>query len=123
MFALWALRCVHCPLRLQPQVSAPSPETGTLVSVWSSRGHHRIHLFWHLREKQQRHGLLEVCPGHKLHQLTSMMQTGLWAATQVSMEQPPKVSEIRSPGRRSGLWDREPIWDECQGQGLEVKSP
>lgn len=37
-------------------------------------------------------GLFEINPGHELHRMTQMLQEGLWAATQVSMDNPPKVN-------------------------------
>lgn len=37
-------------------------------------------------------GLFEISPGHELHRMTQMLQEGLWAATQVSMDNPPKVN-------------------------------
>lgn len=46
---------------------------------------------WRLRDKHNRVGLFEVNPGHELHRMTRMMQEGLWAATQVFMDNPPKV--------------------------------
>nr|XP_048288061.1 phosphatidylinositol 4-phosphate 5-kinase-like protein 1 isoform X1 [Myodes glareolus] len=45
---------------------------------------------WRLRDKHNRVGLFEVNPGHELHRMTRMMQEGLWAATQVFMDNPPK---------------------------------
>lgn len=71
------------------QVLAPSPEPGC-KAVASHSG--RRGLLWRLRDKQLRLGLFEISPGHELHRLTCMMQAGLWAATQVSMDHPPRVS-------------------------------
>ncbi|XP_038962107.1 phosphatidylinositol 4-phosphate 5-kinase-like protein 1 isoform X2 [Rattus norvegicus] len=51
-------------------------------------------LFWHLRAKHSRVGLFEIGPGHELHRMTRMMQEGLWAATQVSMNNPPTGFEL-----------------------------
>ncbi|XP_012577076.1 PREDICTED: phosphatidylinositol 4-phosphate 5-kinase-like protein 1 isoform X2 [Condylura cristata] len=68
------------------EVLAPSPEAGGRAATWSSR--HRG-LLWRLRDRQVRLGLFEIDPGHELHRLTCMMQAGLWAATQVSMDHPP----------------------------------
>lgn len=48
--------------------------------------------FWRIRDKQKRVGLFEISPGHELHRITRMMQEGLWAATQVSMDNPPTVN-------------------------------
>uniref|UniRef100_A0A452VD09 Phosphatidylinositol-4-phosphate 5-kinase like 1 n=1 Tax=Ursus maritimus TaxID=29073 RepID=A0A452VD09_URSMA len=70
-------------------VLAPSPEAGCRAATSTSG---RRGLFWRLRDKQARLGLFEIGPGHELHQLTCMMQAGLWAATQVSMDHPPTVS-------------------------------
>jgi phosphatidylinositol-4-phosphate 5-kinase-like protein 1 len=71
------------------QILAPSPEAGhrTATSSSSRRG-----LLWRLRDKQLRLGLFEIGPGHELHRLTCMMQAGLWAATQVSIDNPPTVN-------------------------------
>nr|XP_020019839.1 phosphatidylinositol 4-phosphate 5-kinase-like protein 1 [Castor canadensis] len=68
------------------EILAPSPEAGhrTATSSSSRRG-----LLWRLRDKQLRLGLFEIGPGHELHRLTCMMQAGLWAATQVSIDNPP----------------------------------
>ncbi|XP_032274437.1 phosphatidylinositol 4-phosphate 5-kinase-like protein 1 isoform X4 [Phoca vitulina] len=71
---------------LLPLVLAPSPEAGRRAATSTSG---RRGLLWRLRDKQARLGLFEIGPGHELHQLTCMMQTGLWAATQVSMDHPP----------------------------------
>ncbi|XP_066896196.1 phosphatidylinositol 4-phosphate 5-kinase-like protein 1 isoform X1 [Kogia breviceps] len=68
------------------EVLAPSPEAGHRAATSSSG---RRGLLWRLRDKQSRLGLFEIGPGHELHQLTCMMQAGLWAATQVSMDHPP----------------------------------
>ncbi|XP_058380122.1 phosphatidylinositol 4-phosphate 5-kinase-like protein 1 isoform X1 [Diceros bicornis minor] len=68
------------------QVRAPSPEAGCRAAASSSS---RRGLLWRLRDKQLRLGLFEIDPGHELHQMTCMMQAGLWAATQVSMDHPP----------------------------------
>ncbi|XP_019497768.1 PREDICTED: phosphatidylinositol 4-phosphate 5-kinase-like protein 1 [Hipposideros armiger] len=67
------------------EVLAPSPEAGHRVAT-SSSGH--CGLLRCLRDKQPCPGLFEIGPGHELHQLTCMMQTGLWAATQVSIDHP-----------------------------------
>ncbi|XP_006835040.1 PREDICTED: phosphatidylinositol 4-phosphate 5-kinase-like protein 1 [Chrysochloris asiatica] len=64
-------------------VLAYSPEAGCRAST-SQRG-----LLWRLRDKQSRLGLFEIGPGHELHGLMCMMQAGLWAAIQVTMDQPP----------------------------------
>uniref|UniRef100_A0A2K5IYB7 PIPK domain-containing protein n=1 Tax=Colobus angolensis palliatus TaxID=336983 RepID=A0A2K5IYB7_COLAP len=61
-----------------------SPEAGCRAVTSSRRG-----LLWRLRDKQSRLGLFEISPGHELHGMTCMMQAGLWAATQVSMDHPP----------------------------------
>ncbi|XP_070106948.1 phosphatidylinositol 4-phosphate 5-kinase-like protein 1 isoform X3 [Equus caballus] len=68
------------------EVLASSPEAGSRAAAAgsSSRG-----LLWHLQDKRLRLGLFEIDPGHELHQMTCMMQAGLWAATQVSMDHPP----------------------------------
>nr|XP_036863987.1 phosphatidylinositol 4-phosphate 5-kinase-like protein 1 isoform X2 [Manis javanica] len=68
------------------EVLAPSPEAGVRAATSSSV---RRGLLWRLRDKQSRLGLFEIGPGHELHQLTCMMQAGLWSATQVSMDHPP----------------------------------
>nr|XP_060464527.1 phosphatidylinositol 4-phosphate 5-kinase-like protein 1 isoform X1 [Panthera onca]XP_060464528.1 phosphatidylinositol 4-phosphate 5-kinase-like protein 1 isoform X1 [Panthera onca] len=68
------------------EVLAPSPEAGCRPATSTSG---RRGLLWRLRDKQARLGLFEIGPGHELHQLTCMMQAGLWAATQVSMDHPP----------------------------------
>nr|XP_030714409.1 phosphatidylinositol 4-phosphate 5-kinase-like protein 1 isoform X2 [Globicephala melas] len=68
------------------EVLTPSPEAGHRAATSSSG---RRGLLWRLRDKQSRLGLFEIGPGHELHQLTCMMQAGLWAATQVSMDHPP----------------------------------
>ncbi|XP_057404770.1 phosphatidylinositol 4-phosphate 5-kinase-like protein 1 isoform X2 [Balaenoptera acutorostrata] len=73
------------------EVLAPSPEAGHRAAT-SSSGHRG--LLWRLRDKQSRLGLFEIGPGHELHQLTCMMQAGLWAATQVSMDHPPTGFEL-----------------------------
>ncbi|KAM5259065.1 phosphatidylinositol 4-phosphate 5-kinase-like protein 1 isoform 2-T2 [Hipposideros larvatus] len=67
------------------EVLAPSPEAGHRVAT-SSSGH--CGLLRRLRDKQPCLGLFEIGPGHELHQLTCMMQAGLWAATQVSIDHP-----------------------------------
>lgn len=111
------------------QVLAPSPEAGHRVATSSSS---RGGLLWRLRDKQPRLGLFEIGPGHELHRLTCMMQAGLWAAIQVSIEHPLLVSGQSVPhtngkiglmgclantaelgirdgykGRNSGAWCRE----------------
>ncbi|XP_062938699.1 phosphatidylinositol 4-phosphate 5-kinase-like protein 1 [Cynocephalus volans] len=68
------------------EVLAPSPEAGHRATTSSSR---RRGLLWRLRDKQSRLGLFEIGPGHELHGMMCMMQAGLWAATQVSMDHPP----------------------------------
>ncbi|KAM5299483.1 phosphatidylinositol 4-phosphate 5-kinase-like protein 1 [Ctenodactylus gundi] len=70
------------------EVLAPSPEAGHRASSSSSRRRRRG-LLWRLRDKQLRLGLFEISPGHELHGLSCMMQAGLWAATQVSIDHPP----------------------------------
>lgn len=70
------------------QIQAHSQEAGTKsISSGSRRG-----LLWHLRARQSRVGVFEVGPGHELHRMTRMMQEGLWAATQVSKNNPPTVN-------------------------------
>ncbi|XP_048199614.1 phosphatidylinositol 4-phosphate 5-kinase-like protein 1 [Perognathus longimembris pacificus] len=69
------------------KILAPSPEAGHRTAASSHRG-----FFWRLRDKQSRLGLFEIDPGHELHRLTCMMQAGLWAATQVSIDHPPMGS-------------------------------
>ncbi|XP_047624476.1 phosphatidylinositol 4-phosphate 5-kinase-like protein 1 isoform X2 [Phacochoerus africanus] len=76
----------HCFWCLPPQVLALSPEAGCRAATSSSG---RRGLLWRLRERQSRLGLFEVGPEHELHPLTCMMQAGLWAAIQVSMDHPP----------------------------------
>ncbi|GAB5580163.1 phosphatidylinositol 4-phosphate 5-kinase-like protein 1 [Prionailurus iriomotensis] len=71
------------------RVLAPSPEAGCRPATSTSG---RRGLLWRLRDKQARLGLFEIGPGHELHQLTCMMQAGLWAATQVSMDHPPTTT-------------------------------
>ncbi|XP_021050365.2 phosphatidylinositol 4-phosphate 5-kinase-like protein 1 [Mus pahari] len=67
------------------EIQAHSQEAGNKsISSGSRRG-----LLWHLRARQSRVGLFEVGPGHELHRMTRMMQEGLWAATQVSKNNPP----------------------------------
>ncbi|NIG57904.1 phosphatidylinositol-4-phosphate 5-kinase-like protein [Pontoporia blainvillei] len=73
------------------KVLAPTPEAGHRAATSSSG---RRGLLWRLRDKQSRLGLFEIGPGHELHQLTCMMQAGLWAATQVSMDHPPTGFEL-----------------------------
>ncbi|XP_028740556.1 phosphatidylinositol 4-phosphate 5-kinase-like protein 1 [Peromyscus leucopus] len=65
---------------------APSLEAGNRPIA---SGRHRGFLL-RLRDKQNRVGLFEINPGHELHRMTQMLQEGLWAATQVSMDNPPK---------------------------------
>nr|XP_019584228.1 PREDICTED: phosphatidylinositol 4-phosphate 5-kinase-like protein 1 isoform X3 [Rhinolophus sinicus] len=67
------------------EVLAPSPEAGRRVAISSSS---RGGLLWRLRDKQPCLGLFEIDPGHELHRLTCMMQAGLWAAIQVSIDHP-----------------------------------
>ncbi|XP_054440843.1 phosphatidylinositol 4-phosphate 5-kinase-like protein 1 [Pteronotus mesoamericanus] len=69
------------------EVLALSPEAGRKAATSSSG---RRGLLWRLRDKQLRLGLFEISPGHELHRLTCMMQAGLWAATQASMDHPPR---------------------------------
>ncbi|XP_066221669.1 phosphatidylinositol 4-phosphate 5-kinase-like protein 1 isoform X2 [Saccopteryx leptura] len=69
------------------EVLALSPEAGRKATT---SGSGRRGLLWRLRDKQLRLGLFEISPGHELHRLACMMQAGLWAATQVSMDQPPR---------------------------------
>ncbi|KAH0505286.1 Phosphatidylinositol 4-phosphate 5-kinase-like protein 1 [Microtus ochrogaster] len=75
-------------------MATPSPgacETSSLEAAnraVSPGSHHGF--FWRLRDKHNRVGLFEVNPGHELHRMTRMMQEGLWAATQVFMDNPPK---------------------------------
>lgn len=83
-FHVLTASCASCH-----QVLAPSPEAGCRAATSTSG---RRGLLWRLRDKQARLGLFEIGPGHELHQLTCMMQAGLWAATQVSMDHPPTVS-------------------------------
>uniref|UniRef100_A0A8C2VCD1 Phosphatidylinositol 4-phosphate 5-kinase-like protein 1 n=2 Tax=Chinchilla lanigera TaxID=34839 RepID=A0A8C2VCD1_CHILA len=66
---------------------ALSPEAGQRAAT--SNSSHRRGLFWRLRDKQTRLGLFEIGPRHELHGLASMMQAGLWAATQASIDHPP----------------------------------
>ncbi|KAF6126421.1 phosphatidylinositol-4-phosphate 5-kinase like 1 [Phyllostomus discolor] len=68
------------------EVLALSPEAGRKAATSRSG---RRGLLGRLRDKQLRLGLFEISPEHELHRLTCMMQTGLWAATQVSMDHPP----------------------------------
>ncbi|XP_077002054.1 phosphatidylinositol 4-phosphate 5-kinase-like protein 1 [Tamandua tetradactyla] len=63
-----------------------SPEGGCRAATSSSS---RRGLLWRLWDKQSRLGLFEIGLGHELYELTCMMQAGLWAATQVSMDHPP----------------------------------
>ncbi|XP_021519402.2 phosphatidylinositol 4-phosphate 5-kinase-like protein 1 isoform X2 [Meriones unguiculatus] len=65
-----------------------SPEIASMTVSSGNRGG----FFWRLRDKQKRVGLFEISPGHELHRITRMMQEGLWAATQVSMDNPPTVN-------------------------------
>lgn len=83
-FRVFIASCASCH-----QVLAPSPEAGCRAATSTSG---RCGLLWRLRDKQARIGLFEIGPGHELHQLTCMMQAGLWAATQVSMDHPTTVS-------------------------------
>ncbi|XP_004713345.1 phosphatidylinositol 4-phosphate 5-kinase-like protein 1 [Echinops telfairi] len=68
------------------EVLACSPEAGRRAAA-SRSGRHS--LLWRLRDKQCRLGLFEIGPGHELHGLTCMMQAGLWAATQATIDHPP----------------------------------
>ncbi|EHB10119.1 Phosphatidylinositol-4-phosphate 5-kinase-like protein 1 [Heterocephalus glaber] len=65
---------------------APSPEAGQRAPVSSSSRRGLLRRLW---DKQTRLGLFEIGPRHELHGWTSMMQAGLWAATQVSIDHPP----------------------------------
>nr|XP_023421218.1 phosphatidylinositol 4-phosphate 5-kinase-like protein 1 isoform X2 [Cavia porcellus] len=67
---------------------APSPEAGRRGAT-SSSSRRRRGLLWRLRDRQTRLGLFEIGPRHELHGLMTMMQAGLWAATQVSVDRPP----------------------------------
>ncbi|XP_013368613.1 PREDICTED: phosphatidylinositol 4-phosphate 5-kinase-like protein 1 isoform X3 [Chinchilla lanigera] len=73
---------------------ALSPEAGQRAAT--SNSSHRRGLFWRLRDKQTRLGLFEIGPRHELHGLASMMQAGLWAATQASIDHPPTPSDFSS---------------------------
>ncbi|XP_049630195.1 phosphatidylinositol 4-phosphate 5-kinase-like protein 1 [Suncus etruscus] len=75
--------CVSCP-----QVLPPSPEARGNVDVWVTCRHRR-NIFWRCRDRQPHLGLFEIGPDHELYRLTCMMQAGLWAAIQASMEHPP----------------------------------
>ncbi|XP_010611929.1 phosphatidylinositol 4-phosphate 5-kinase-like protein 1 isoform X2 [Fukomys damarensis] len=66
---------------------ASSPEAGQREPVSSSSRHRG--LLRRLWDKQTRLGLFEIGPRHELHGVTRMMQAGLWAATQVSIDHPP----------------------------------
>uniref|UniRef100_A0A8C4N039 PIPK domain-containing protein n=1 Tax=Equus asinus asinus TaxID=83772 RepID=A0A8C4N039_EQUAS len=81
-----ATRAMAAPSPGHREVLASSPEAGSRAAAAGSscRG-----LLWHLQDKRLRLGLFDIDPGHKLHQMTCMMQAGLWAATQVSMDHPP----------------------------------
>ncbi|XP_070374787.1 phosphatidylinositol 4-phosphate 5-kinase-like protein 1 isoform X5 [Equus asinus] len=81
-----ATRAMAAPSPGPREVLASSPEAGSRAAA---AGSSRRGLLWRLREKQSRLGLFEIDPGHELHQMTCMMQAGLWAATQVSMDHPP----------------------------------
>lgn len=109
----------HCFWCLPPQVLALSPEAGCRAST-SSSGHRG--LLWRLRERQSRLGLFEVGPEHELHPLTCMMQAGLWAAIQVSMDHPPTVSGQSLPCTSTALTARPgccPVPLMLQGWGSE----
>ncbi|KAM5328770.1 phosphatidylinositol 4-phosphate 5-kinase-like protein 1 isoform 2-T2 [Glossophaga mutica] len=69
------------------EVLALSPEAGRKAATSSSG---RRGFLWRLRDKKLRVGLFEISPEHELHRLTLMMQAGLWAATQVSIDHPPR---------------------------------
>lgn len=89
-----------CFLPFFCQILAHSLEIGNRsVSSGSRRG-----LFWNLRAKQSRVGLFEIGPGHELHRMTRMMQEGLWAATQVSRNNPPKVNGPSCPIHLKPSW-------------------
>lgn len=99
------------------QVLAPSPEAGCRAVTSSRRG-----LLWRLRDKQSRLGLFEISPGHELHGMTCMMQAGLWAATQVSMDHPPTVSGPSVPQMSTPAIARRgccPVWLKLQVWGSE----
>nr|XP_023484742.1 phosphatidylinositol 4-phosphate 5-kinase-like protein 1 isoform X2 [Equus caballus] len=81
-----ATRAMAAPSPGPREVLASSPEAGSRAAA---AGSSRRGLLWRLRDKQSRLGLFEIDPGHELHQMTCMMQAGLWAATQVSMDHPP----------------------------------
>ncbi|XP_073872542.1 phosphatidylinositol 4-phosphate 5-kinase-like protein 1 isoform X6 [Macaca fascicularis] len=83
------------------EVLAPSPEAGCRAVTSSRRG-----LLWRLRDKQSRLGLFEISPGHELHGMTCMMQAGLWAATQVSMDHPPTGFELGTLAGPAFAWLR-----------------
>lgn len=44
------------------------------------------------RDKKNRVGLVEIDNTHDFHKVTQMIQAGLWAASQVSIDNPPKVN-------------------------------
>ncbi|XP_016833456.1 phosphatidylinositol 4-phosphate 5-kinase-like protein 1 isoform X1 [Cricetulus griseus] len=69
------------------EIPAPSLEVGSRAVVPGDR---RGLLWRGLRDKHNRVGLFEINPGHELHRMTRMMQEGLWAATEVFKENPPK---------------------------------
>lgn len=83
------------------QIPAPSLEVGSRAVVPGDR---RGLLWRGLRDKHNRVGLFEINPGHELHRMTRMMQEGLWAATEVFKENPPKVNSIpcTSNSKRDG---------------------
>ncbi|XP_053417340.1 phosphatidylinositol 4-phosphate 5-kinase-like protein 1 [Nycticebus coucang] len=68
------------------EILDPSPEAARRAPTSNSgcRG-----LLWRLRDKQSRLGLFEISPDHELHGMVCMMQAGLWAATQVSLDHLP----------------------------------
>ncbi|KFO19478.1 Protein FAM102A [Fukomys damarensis] len=67
-------------------------EAGQREPVSSSSRHRG--LLRRLWDKQTRLGLFEIGPRHELHGVTRMMQAGLWAATQVSIDHPPTGFEL-----------------------------
>ncbi|KAM9642361.1 LOW QUALITY PROTEIN: phosphatidylinositol 4-phosphate 5-kinase-like protein 1 [Trichechus inunguis] len=82
-----AARAMATPSPGPGEVLVCSPEAGCRATAASSSS--RRGLLWRFRDKQSRLGLFEIGPGHELHELTCMMQAGLWAATQVAMDHPP----------------------------------
>lgn len=109
-----------CPLFPVP----PSHQTSSLEvanRAVSPGSHHGF--LWRLRDKHHRVGLFEVNPGHELHRMTRMMQEGLWAATQVFMDNPPKVNVIlgiRETYQKEGGRD---LCQEAEILGWEAGKP